>query len=734
MLTSTCISGGTVSLKQPTWSPLIVEQGPSSQTNQIEAQPLYVSQISATPALNNCPNPCNMLVAVTLSDSVYAWNADTGTTIWSDCQAAGCTNSALWVEDCGTGTAHGPSQFPYAPNALPFAGIVSTPVIDTGVSPPVMYVTSLCQTAASNAGQQWWIHQINLYTGADQTTQQQIGGTVAGSDDADDLTGSSIAFNGWETLQRSALLQVKVSGTGSNPNNLIYVPFGFGTGEEKGTPYHGWLFGYDGSLTQQVKFATTTKGWGSGSNTDSPACSANCTCSGTACMPGTGPPACIASGYIFAANWCGHAGGIWMSGRGGAANPDSGGTSHAYFGVGQGGFQQRDSTGALLSAIKNWGGSVLDFPLLSSGGSFQKPSEYFTPYGGSNVPLQAGLLGNESGGNPVAKTVEGVSQNDFDTTSGILLFDDLGSNHRLLTVDKAGYGYLLTQGNLCGSTSGCYPGASGGGPGGADNDPGNAFSFAANRAQCPDQIGNVAGMDQSCDRVISTAFYKDGSPPQLCVWPSYEYLACFQLSDDLQQTTAPAGTITASGGTSVTGSGTSFMSTVIPGDTLIAGGCTPGVSCPIVMGVTDATHLTVSQNLTVSGVSWNYSGYFVNPLYDTHPSEMYVQYPGGGLTVTSNNGTGAVVWGLVNLGTSAPGTGALYVYDASNLHTLWCSDSTSCTPANLSAFTNSKFPLPTVVNGYVFIPTKGISSVTSSSTCSPTPTVPCSGILVYSGH
>jgi hypothetical protein len=155
LLTSTCLSG-TVTISQPSWSPLLVESGPSSQTNRLEAQPLYVSQISRTPALNNCPNPCNMVVAVTLSDSVYAWNADTGATIWSDCQGTGCTGTALWASDCGTGTGHGPAQAPYAPNALPFAGIVSTPVIDTVVSPPVMYVTSLAKpplpTVASSGG------------------------------------------------------------------------------------------------------------------------------------------------------------------------------------------------------------------------------------------------------------------------------------------------------------------------------------------------------------------------------------------------------------------------------------------------------------------------------------------------------------------------------------------------------------------------------------------------------
>jgi hypothetical protein len=321
-LTSTCLNNGTVTMKQPSWSPLMVDSG-IGQANLIQAQPLYVSQITSTPALTNCPNPCNMLVSVTLTGSVFAWNADTGATIWSDCQrGTGCPNptgNALWVEDCGQNG--GVSLVQNGGTAgLPFAGIVSTPVIDltTNPSQPVLYATSLCETSSSNGAQKWWIHQLNLYTGADQIAPQQIGASVSGSAAADDLSGSSIPFNAWETLQRAALLEVQFSGASHNPNPLVYVAFGFGYGllGEKKTPYHGWVFAYDSSLTQQIRFVTTARGWGLGSNTDTPACTANCTCTsgdpGT-CNAGSG---CIEKGYIFAENWCGHAGGVWMSGRG----------------------------------------------------------------------------------------------------------------------------------------------------------------------------------------------------------------------------------------------------------------------------------------------------------------------------------------------------------------------------------------------------------------------------------
>jgi hypothetical protein len=39
MLTSTCISGGSVTLTQPSWSPLLVDSGPGGANNAIQAQP-----------------------------------------------------------------------------------------------------------------------------------------------------------------------------------------------------------------------------------------------------------------------------------------------------------------------------------------------------------------------------------------------------------------------------------------------------------------------------------------------------------------------------------------------------------------------------------------------------------------------------------------------------------------------------------------------------------------------
>jgi hypothetical protein len=696
------------------FSPLLLDLGPLGATNEVTAQPLYVAQISRTPALNNCPNPCNMLVVPTLNSSVFAFNADTGATIWSRTTAStsgASTTNYFWYDDCGP---NGSLPTNVAAGSLPFAGIVSTPVIDASGTPPIMFVTSLCQTSTQQGKQQWWIHELNLYTGYDAVTHQQISGTAAGADNADDLTSGAIPFTAWEVLQRSSLLEVPFSG--ANPSHMVYVPFGDSVSETD-KPYHGWVFGYSASLTQEFAFTTTASGV---SNSDKPGCTPTCACSGGSCSPGT---YCIIGSYQNAANWCGHGAGIWMSGRGPAASTLNG-VSHAYFGVGNGGFQQWQSDrSTLLSPIQNWGSSVLDFTMSTSGFD-TSPSQYFTPYGG--VALEP-PLGNESGGNPVPYTYQGLNQNDFDmAVSGILLFDDLSGVHRLLTIDKAGYGYLMTQANLCGSASGCYPGTAGGQPGFANTDPGNSFPFGASNNLCPD----LTAPDQ-CDRVTSLALFAGGSPPHLYFWPNKETLTGFQLSDNTAQT----GSGNLSTGSTLTTVNLATANQVIAGDQIVVTGQPPQTVTTV---NSNSTVLTVSPGFSssVSTSSWRYNGYFINPVHDTHPAGAAVRFPGGSVVATSNGGTGGVVWGLAYVTVGSANEGTLLAYDTS-LNLLWCNNSSSYCD-NSSTFTPSRFALPTVVNGYVYVPTYGITFTTNPSNAScpsnGSGAWVCSGLLVYSGH
>jgi hypothetical protein len=746
VLTAGALANRTVALCQPAWSPLAIDAGPGNQTNGIWAQPLYVPGISvASPANTATCNgggggTCNMLVSVTLGGSVFAWNADTGATLWSDCQIAGCTNNAPWVNDCG---ATGSVSTQWGLGGLPFAGIVSTPVIDTSNATPVMFTTSLCQTSGGGtSGTQWWLHEIDLTTGLDVCA----GGTwSSGGCSGTELHtqilyspgGAAYPFQAWQQLQRAALLEVPNPGSGGL-SNLIYIAFASGQGETD-SPYHGWIFGFNGTPDALTPvFALNTSG--AGNNANLPACYQGCAlclayypgnpgrCNSSAsCTPGSSPPcccatSCVAPGYGTSPNWCGQGGGSWMAGEGPAANTLNG-VSHSYFGTGNGPFQQFQADRAFVGKMYNFGQSILDFTF--SGNSFDSsPSQYFTPYGGR--PVQAPTVG-------VPYTFEGLNQNDFDmAVCGILLFDDpytTPPTPRAVTCDKAGYGYLLTQGDLGGSpTAKCFPAysaANGGQAGGQTGDPGNAFPFGASYALCTDKTN-----PDKCHRVTSLAFNPGGSQKRLFFWPYQELLTSFQLSANSQQT--GAGLL--STGTSLTSATLSVAGQVLVGDHIdnIAG--QPAQTVTAING--GSTQLTVSPGFTsaLSGVTgWEYNGHFINPMQIKYPENgLATQYPGGAVEVTSDSGGGAVVWALANVELFSPCppncSGTVFAYDADTLELLWCTNSlTYCD--NSTAFVPATFARPTIVNGNVYVPTYGQITKAGNPNC--TSSAPCAGVIVY---
>jgi hypothetical protein len=798
------LTSANISTSPPTvapFSPLMVDLAllPGATTgtvNRVLAQPLYVPAVSS--GLTNCNPSCNMVLVVTLGGGVYAFNAgDTthsggtgaGGLVWArNGQSTSGTDKTnyFWYDDCGQSGGISDTLYGGVSGNVSFAGILATPVIDTSGSTPLMYVTSLCETTTVVKQQHWFIHQIELNDGHDVATPQEITGAVPGSANADSQTTSCptgvsspcIPFEAWNAMQRPGLLEVSLQAV-SYP--LIYVALGFGAPQETTTPYHGWVFAYDNNLNQKLIFATNTKG-GSTANTDTPACAGipsgggNSTCSCTdnqgGCSPNSGgstdcPTCCIPSnGYLFSPNWCGHASGIWGgSGRAPAANTlnvSGSPVSNAYFGTTNGSFQQWQSDGTTLLSPNpyNWGESIVDFT-FSSAGFGQVPSQYFTPYGGRAVQPPTGTEGGATA-NPVPYTFEGLNQNDYDmAVSGILLLDDPAGTPRLVTCDKAGYCYLLTQGNLCGDSANnppqCYPGVSNGLPGLASGDPGDVFAFAGNLTQCPDQSASLPDQDDSCDRITSLAFNNAGSPRYLYLWPSYERLTGLQLSNGTNQLSGALPITWTTGSTTIQlnsacTSGTNcFTDEVVPGDTLTACGCT-GTSCPIVTTVNSSgASITVSQafpsTCTPPQSTWSYSGYFLNPIRDNRPAAAAVQDPGGSVEVTSNGGSDAVVWGLatVCLNSSSPcssNAATLYAYDTS-LDRLWCTNSLSYCD-NSSSFNQARFALPTVANGYVYVPTSGVNLPAAPSSCLnypnssyccvTSPSNQCGGVIVYTGH
>ena len=737
---------------------------PGVRSNPIAAQPLYVSGIAVpSPAQGSC-KPCNMIVGVTVNDTVFAWNADgaqAGNLLWSrqgvpnsESNPPGNAGNALWYDDCGPGALPVMKR-----DLLPMVGILATPVIDVSGSTPVMFLTNWCQTSTGQA--KWFIHEINLQTGADATASRWIGGDFGAA-----------GFIDINQKSRAALLEVPNPQSGANA--LIYIAFATATTEDNATkdPYHGWLIAYTtdpitGALAPQLGFSSTPTSCGPGGgvlagknngqckinpNPLSPAC--DCEMDGTGYKSGS---------YQNAPNWGGQGGGCWMSGHGPAATPvgairnargDPDGDVHIFLGCGNGGFQVNDDGVTLANA----GQTVMDF-LATPAGYGTWPFQSFTPNSpaaGVGPPVIPSVCGGNGGADcagcgPCSYTFQAMNVADWDmSTGGVLLFNDLSGDLRLVTADKAGYGYLMKAGNLCAS-----PNTDTQCVGFAPGDPGSwTFGAAANLPLPSGQSGRgcTSRDDSACDRVTGMAFYAG----YLYLWPYRERLVALQLSDN-SATFSAQGALTWSGSASTTLNYTlpggqacttganCLTDQVVPGDTLQFPNCPcSGSGCPVVTSVTNAS-LTVNippPAACTAGApqSFSYAGYFVNPKHDTTPQARDVGFPGGALTVSahkdsSGNYVDGLVWAVAPNADSSQaeqrGLGTLYAYTAAT-------QSTALTKvfASTDIWCSVSYAVPTVANGRVYVPTFAVStSANSFTSCEGKPSNQApprsSGILVY---
>jgi hypothetical protein len=360
---------------------------PSGVVSPIYAQPLYVPNVVINGAAHN------VIFTAALNGVVYAYDADNygagspglGVLYWFNSLTSNCGETI-------NGTKY-PASLVELPvgSKLPYLGIVSTPVID--IKADILYVVNACVASGPvNNGMQWYLSALRLATGKFVAPPIRISGGVTNS------YGSTPFVPDWQ-LQRAALLLTK------QPSGESEVYIAFGAGTEEGpdqNPYHGWLFGYSmnaagTALVQEFVFTTTPTATSYSSMCD----------------------AVLSSGDQLPPNWCGEAGGIWMSGRGPAA-ATLGGTPYVFVAASNGGFQTAQPL--------NWSESVLKFPV----GSTSTPSDSFTPSGWY------------------------LTENAYDQdlgTSGVLLFSgivDGVTNYYLVVTDKEGNLFLLTQENLGG--------------------------------------------------------------------------------------------------------------------------------------------------------------------------------------------------------------------------------------------------------------------------------------------
>jgi hypothetical protein len=174
LLDSTVCANGAPACSNPVYQHAVLAVDSSglpnnSKSNPVYAQPLYVPniKINGAPSGSNCYNggTCDLVVASTLNGTLFAWDADTYTLIWSR-----QGTSAFWYGDCKGSSGGSPGPVAASGGGLPFFGSVSTGVIDfsnTTSSPAVLYLTSACANAPRGIQAAWFLHGIDLLTGAD---------------------------------------------------------------------------------------------------------------------------------------------------------------------------------------------------------------------------------------------------------------------------------------------------------------------------------------------------------------------------------------------------------------------------------------------------------------------------------------------------------------------------------------------------------------------------------------
>lgn len=174
----------------------------------VYAQPLYVS------ALNIPGNgPHNVVFAATEEDTVFAFDADSGSLLWQQSMidtAHGAAPGAVPVDMTPTG------DLPCG-NIVPHVGITSTPVIDLGSN--TMYVEAKSKENGTFVHR---LHALDLATG-----NEKFPGPVV-------IDGSSqgVSFDALHHMNRPGLLLM-----GGN----IYITY---ASHCDIPPYHGWVFVY----------------------------------------------------------------------------------------------------------------------------------------------------------------------------------------------------------------------------------------------------------------------------------------------------------------------------------------------------------------------------------------------------------------------------------------------------------------------------------------------------------
>jgi hypothetical protein len=196
----------------------------------VYAQPLWVAN------LNIGSNRHNVVLVATAHDSLYAFDADASPCmqLWKVSlidTSHGATPAEVTIAATTTNwlVGHGGGS------ASPEYGVIGTPVIDPASG--ILYVVSMSTDPAGTSFYQR-LHAIDITTGSEKPGSPVL---IAGAYPGTGSSGTSVAFNARQQLQRSGLALV---------NGTVYVAW---SSFEDADPWYGWVMAYKysgGTLAQ----------------------------------------------------------------------------------------------------------------------------------------------------------------------------------------------------------------------------------------------------------------------------------------------------------------------------------------------------------------------------------------------------------------------------------------------------------------------------------------------------
>jgi len=194
-----------------------------SVDGKVDAEPLYLSAVTISGQTHN------VLYVVTEHDSIYAFDADSGTQLWK-VSALGSGETTSDDRGCGQIT--------------PEIGITSTPVIDRhqGTNGTI-FIVAMSKDGGGAYHQR--IHALDVTTGAETNgSPTEISGTYPGTGDSS--SNGKVNFLPGQYAERVGLLLM---------NQTIYLGW---TSHCDIRPYTGWIMGYSESTLQQSQIIDLT--------------------------------------------------------------------------------------------------------------------------------------------------------------------------------------------------------------------------------------------------------------------------------------------------------------------------------------------------------------------------------------------------------------------------------------------------------------------------------------------